>query len=671
MSFIKFRDAVNKNLSILTKADQLFKVRLEHKDEFWDKYLASYPEGTNPIYKERTEHDCNCCKSFIRNIGNVVAVTKDGRLASVWDNINTGIEYYDLVAKELAELVRTKQIETVYINETSKVGNKENFGEDGIKHSHFYFELPSKFVMRKDNIPSYVGKLTTNSRVLLRSVDEISDSAIEIVEDLIAQNSLYRGAEFKTTVQNLKKARKDFINAKSKNHRIALSLDKAKELGDACKFKNTVIGTLLVDISEGVELEVAVKKYEDKVAPQNYKRTTALVTPAMVKKAEEKVKQLGLEDSLYRRFATEQDVNINNVLFVDRKTTKELTKVSAFDEISTKSTKRNFDKVQEMSIDKFIENVLPKAETLELYVENKHASNMFSLIAPVYGDSKNMFKWNNPFSWSYAGEVTDAIKERVKNAGGSVDGIMRASLSWSNYDDLDLHMIEPNGNEIYFSDKRSYYTGGFLDVDENAGSGKTRTPVENIIYKDESKLLEGDYKVVVHNFSKRESVDVGFTIQLELAGDLYEFTYDKAVRNNEKLEVATITYSKSKGFSVKGSVNSISNSKEVWGINTQNFVKVNMVMNSPNHWDNQTVGNKHLFFVLDNCKNPDDARGFYNEFLTQKLTEHRKVLEILSSKMKAKHSDNQLSGVGFSSTIQNEIIVKVSGSFNRIVKVKF
>ena len=51
------------------------------------------------------------------------------------------------------------------------------------------------------------------------------------------------------------------------------------------RFRNTVIGTLVQDLSAGVDLEVAVKSYETKVAPQNYKRPTALITKAMVESA--------------------------------------------------------------------------------------------------------------------------------------------------------------------------------------------------------------------------------------------------------------------------------------------------------------------------------------------------------------------------------------------------
>ena len=48
-------------------------------DELWNAYLGAFPDGANPIFRKRTEHDCSCCKSFIRTMGNVVAVI-DGTL---------------------------------------------------------------------------------------------------------------------------------------------------------------------------------------------------------------------------------------------------------------------------------------------------------------------------------------------------------------------------------------------------------------------------------------------------------------------------------------------------------------------------------------------------------------------------------------------------------------
>ena len=98
---------------------------------------------------------------------------------------------------------------------------------------------------------------------------------------------------------------------------------------------------------------------------------------------------------------------------------------------------------------------------------------------------------------------------------------------------------------------------------------------------------------------------------------------------------------------------------------------MNVMMLSPNYWDEQGIGNKHYFFMLDDCKNPEPVRGFFNEYLNSELTPHRKVFEVLADKMKTPYQEHQLSGLGFSSTMRNSVIVKVDGTFSRTLKVNF
>jgi hypothetical protein len=95
------------------------------------------------------------------------------------------------------------------------------------------------------------------------------------------------------------------------------------------------------------------------------------------------------------------------------------------------------------------------------------------------------------------------------------------------------------------------------------------------------------------------------------------------------------------------------------------------MMLSPNFWDGKGVGNKHYMFFLDGCKNDGSARGFYNEFLTPELEAHRKTMEIVGSKMRTEESNNQLSGLGFSSTQRNSVLCRVKGTFTRTIKVMF
>ena len=91
-------------------------------------------------------------------------------------------------------------------------------------------------------------------------------------------------------------------------------------------------------------------------------------------------------------------------------------------------------------------------------------------------------------------------------------------------------------------------------------------------------------------------------------------------------------------------------------------------MNSPNHWDDNKAGNKHLFFSMTDCRNEGQSRGFYNEYLREELYAHRKSFEVLGAQLKTPVSDDQVSGLGFSSTRRADATFKVDG---RIFKVLF
>jgi hypothetical protein len=284
-----------------------------------------------------------------------------------------------------------------------------------------------------------------------------------------------------------------------------------------------------------------------------------------------------------------------------------------------------------------------------------------------------MFKWDNPFSWSYVNALTDSIKEKVKAAGGNVGGEIRVSLAWNNLDDLDLWVAQPNKVLIGYSTFRKPMKSpqsGQLDVDMNAGTGTSRTPVENITWDDKAKMLEGDYLVRVNQFSKREAKDYGYTVEVECNGEIFTFESDKSMVDKSWETVCEFTYSKTTGITFKDAVKSKGVSKEKWGISTNKFQKVSMIMNSPNYWENQ-IGNKHVFFMIEGAKNDETPRGFFNEFLKEDFNTNRKVFEVLGAKLKVEPSDKQLTGIGFSTTQRNHIICRVEGKIKRTLKVTF
>lgn len=678
-NFKDFRAVVQAQFDRMTEnVTTLFETDVD-KDEMWNLYLDSFPEEANPIYRERREHDCSCCRHFVKSIGNVVSLT-DGVLATIWD-VEIDDPAYQAVADALSAYVKSKPIVNTYHAVDRAVGTNYNYemvDGNSKRWDHFYLPIPEKFIdKRRLSDGDYKGRFRDVRNVFKRSLDEISEDSVLTVLELIAQNSLYRGEEWENTLKQFLAYKKAYDKLCDESAKELYAWEKSTVAGSVVgKIRNHSIGKLLTDITDGVDLDAAVRSYESIVAPANYKRPKAIFTKKMVEEAQKKIVEMGFADSLGRRFATLDDITVNNILYSNKDAAKRITgALDVFDEMKAdaKRESKKFDRVEEIGIADFVEKVLPAAQGVEVWLENRHAGNMVSLIAPKNRESKTMFKWNNGFSWAYSGNVTDSMKQRVKDAGGRVDGVLRFSIQWNDDDynpnDFDAHCIEPGCNEIFFGDKLNRWTGGNLDVDIITPA-KNNPAVENITWPELRRMRDGVYQFYVHCYTNRGGRS-GFKAEIEYNGEIHSYEYANELRQDEKVYVANVTL-KNGEFSIENKLPSSTSSKEIWGIQSNQFVPVSVIMYSPNYWDDQHgIGNRHYFFMLKGCVNPEQPNGFYNEFLNQKLMEHKRVLEALGSKMRVEDVEDQLSGVGFSSAQRNELVVRVTGAAKRVLKIKF
>lgn len=679
MEFRDFDKVFQKNFAALLETNSTLFITDIDKDVLWNTYLDSFPVGTNELYRERREYDCNCCKQFIRAFGNVVAI-KNNKMVSIWDfKINDPI--FATVTQAMCKLIYGGKIKDVFVTDAQKIGTEvtHSQGANGVETwYHFHVTLPKMFMNTRGSVAETMGILRTAKEVFERALKEISEDSISTVLELIAQNSLYRGDEWREPLKKLAQLAKAY-NKLPTDNRSNYCWSKSVTIGESLsRIKNHSIGVLLMDISEGMDLDAAVRRYERIVAPSNYKRPKAIFTASMIESAQRKLEELGFVDSLQRRYANLDDITINDIIYVNRDAASRVKGTeNVFDLLKADTTpkKSQFSKVENVDIETFIKDIAPTATGIELYIENSHISNMVSLIAPAVSDSKTMFKWGNNHSWAYNGNIADSMKELVKAAGGNVEGVLRFTIVWNengdNRNDFDAHCTEPNKNHIYFRNKGIVHpSSGKLDVDI-IEPAKKQVAVENIIYTNRNKMLNGLYALDVHNFTQRGGTS-GFRAEIEFDGIIHQFDYSKPIRSGETVNVGVVKYDKAEGFKLVKSLPSTTSSKEIWGIKTNQFVPVSVCMLSPNYWDSSNCGgNKHYFFMLNGCINPDNPNGFFNEFLVEELTPHRKVFEALGSKMKVADADDQLSGVGFSSTLRNSIICKVSGKFERIIKITF
>lgn len=684
--FKKFRALLQDHFNEMVKGENPLFITDADEDELYNLYLDSFPAGTNELFRKRRKYDCSCCRRFVKNIGKLVAFD-DGKMITVWD-FDAKSAKYQPVVDALAAYVKSRNIVNPYFVNRNMIGYGNMFGtemdyeydenhKDVHTWDHFAVKIPQRFITSGDDVATKMAQWRDSANVYKRSLEELTMDAVDTVLELIAQNSLYRGKEFENAVKVFKTNKIEYNNTPAENKAAYVWLAPAWSDMGQLRIRNTAIGTLLVNLSDGMNVDAAVTAFEKVVAPANYKRPKAIFTKKMLEDAQKTVTELGYMNSLGRRFATLDDITANNILFCNRDAAPRIVGATNPFEAMAKTVAidpKKFGRVEEIGIDKFIKDVLPTATGLELFVENRFEKNMMSLIAPQDKTAPSMFKWPNGFSWAYTGNMADSdIRENVKAAGGKVDGVLRFSIQWNDvpgeYDanDEDAHCIEPDKNHIYFSNKWNPRTNGCLDVDiVHPNQGKAA--VENITWPDIKKMKEGEYSFYVNCYANRGG-KTGFRAEIEFDGNIYSFNYDKPLHQGQNVAVAKVTLKDGK-FSIKELLPSSTSTREIWGVNSNQFVPVSVAMYSPNYWDEQTGnGNRHYFFMLKDCVNPEKPNGFYNEFLKAELLQHKRVFEALGSQMAVQSVDDQLSGVGFSETKHDSFVVKVQGATERVLKV--
>lgn len=684
-NFKEFRTLLQKHFDEMVKDGAPLFITNADEDKLYNLYLDSFPAGTNPTFRKRREYDCSCCRRFVKNIGKLVSFM-DGQMVTVWD-FDTKSDVYQPVVDALAAYVKTCAVVNPYyvsrnMISDGKFGTEMNYEYDADHKAvrawdHFAVEIPQRFIVNSYDVSTKMAEWRDSANVFKRSLEELTMDAVDTVLELIAQNSLYRGKEFEGLVRGFKSDKQVYDRLPDEKKSAYVWMAPGGASMNRLRIRNTAIGTLLVNLSEGMDVDAAVTAFEKVVAPANYKRPKAIFTKKMLEDAQKTVTELGYMNSLARRFATLDDITANNILFCNRDAAPRVMGAANPFEAMAKSLgtdPKKFGRAEEIGIEKFVKEVLPTAAGLELFMENRFSKNMVSLIAPQDKSAPSMFKWSNGFSWAYTGNMADSdIRENVKAAGGKVDGVLRFSIQWNDMpgewdeNDEDAHCIEPDKNHIYFGNKWHPHTDGCLDVDITHPS-RDKAAVENITWPDIKKMKEGEYSFYVHCFASRGG-KTGFRAEIEFDGNIYSFNYDKPLHGGQNVAVAKVTLKDGK-FSIKEQLPSSTSTREIWGVNSNQFVPVSVAMYSPNYWDEQTGnGNRHYFFMLKDCVNPEKPNGFYNEFLKADLLQHKRVFEALGSQMAVQSVDDQLSGVGFSETQHNSFIVKVQGATERVLKV--
>lgn len=184
-----FAVLVNRQFSAMSRRE-LF---VTDCSDIFDVYLGSFPEGTNPMFRSRREYDCQTCKQFIRRLGGLVSI-ENGVVSTVWD-VNPQEQPFDTVAVRMSEYVRSRSIKSVFRTKERTYGDDHNYDAKGDVYHHFWGVVSSQHFTKDPEEKR--SEQDAIFQVLRRGLNELRESDLETVLELIDGNNLYRGDEWR------------------------------------------------------------------------------------------------------------------------------------------------------------------------------------------------------------------------------------------------------------------------------------------------------------------------------------------------------------------------------------------------------------------------------------------------------------------------------------------
>lgn len=605
----------------------------------WSLFHENMPEHLRAIYA------CSCCKAFVGRYGDLVSIDDQGQLhAALWGQAPPGFERAFAL---LARAVTGAELRDVLVPATAVLGTPRSPPTaTGKVWSHLCVTSPrvhSHLLLTAGQVRA---ERREDHHMLSRGLAEFSQATVERALALLSSGTLYRSEKCigaATWLLALHQARAAVASPRQKDALVWRAVATAP--AGFAHVRGGVIGTLLEDLDAGMSAADIKRRFDTKMQPSNYMRAQTAPTEGNIQAAEKAIAGLKASGALSRRFARLDD--LQRFLWRPAPVEAPAPASGVFGHLTPRGKAKpaplDLPK-QTMTWDKFARTVLPGARSIEALVPAT-PERFVALVTAADPSAPPILQWDaaerrNPVSWYYHAGIDAEMKRRVVAAGGQYEGVdIRGSLLWDNRNDLDLHVVTPAGEHIFYAAKRSG-CGGWLDVDMNV-RGETTTPVENIRWAS-GAARRGRYRIYVQNYRFHEPnmAPTPFTVEVEVRGEIYHFTgvVSPHRQTGPASDVVVFEFDYVPGQPLprrpRGAVPPAGTNQ--WSLTAGTFVNVLGIVPSPNLWDAERPlhqHGRHTFFLLEGCRDTTEGqgRGFFTETLRSELHSVRKTLEAFAA----------------------------------------
>ena len=159
------------------------------------------------------------------------------------------------------------------------------------------------------------------------------------------------------------------------------------------------------------------------------------------------------------------------------------------------------------------------------FVVQRPGDSGFHTVVGIPGVALNTYEISVQIAADAADEVIVvrvALTDAAGNVGAYSDvelqlvssgiGDVKITLSYDRVHDLDLHVFEPNGEELSYQNSASS-TGGVLDLDSGANCVAGGTNSENVFWPS-GDAPSGEYRITVHNYEHCSPGEITFTVRV-------------------------------------------------------------------------------------------------------------------------------------------------------------
>lgn len=335
--------------------------------DFGQIFLASFSDD------RRQHYTCRCCTDFVNKYANIAFIDAEGKVRSaIWDAVtfDESNSFFSLVSM-MQSIVESGKVTGSFKTEFRVLGQPLSGG-----WNHMYVELPDNMLARMPHKTPYQQAAIVRADFEMLS-DRLSQTRYSLAvltklktildADVLQNQNVIKGPAM--FLFNLAAARDA-----SKNQRVRDNLVwRAAATSSAGLMHSDACDNVLELLSTGADFDAIKKRFGKITSAVTYRQAQTAPAEGAVDAAEKFFTENGLTESLRRRLAVPADVPEAVIIWKPTIEEKDEAPKSTFGHLKTSAapkpvdTPLNLPRVN-MSWNKFLEEILPKALNLEIKI---------------------------------------------------------------------------------------------------------------------------------------------------------------------------------------------------------------------------------------------------------------------------------------------------------------